>query len=135
MQIQLWERIGVSRGEAPLWSTAAHAASRETGKGEHGSAELMLKRLPARICFAARRKGTKREATRGRVGWRGLSSCGWLHSGRRAKKDFGSSEPFDHLHRSTTLGAAIKIRSVLGGGSVFFGRRFFSCAQQLEAQG
>jgi len=82
MQIQLWERIGVSRDEAASWSTAPHAASQETGKGEHGSAELTLKRLPARICFAARRKGAKRQAMRGRVGWRGLSSCGLLHPGR-----------------------------------------------------
>jgi len=85
MQIQLWERIGVSRGEAASWSTPLHAASQETGKGEHGSAGLTLKRLPARICFAARQKGAKRQDLRGRVGWRGRSSCGRPHPGRRAK--------------------------------------------------
>jgi hypothetical protein len=85
MQIQLWGRIGVNRGEAASWSTAPHAASQETGKGEHGSAGLTVKRLSARISFAARRKGAKRQDMRGRVGWRELSSCRWLHPGRRAK--------------------------------------------------
>jgi len=36
MQIQLWERIGVSRGEAASWSTAPHAARQETGKRRAG---------------------------------------------------------------------------------------------------
>src|SRR5215469_2715832 len=133
MQIQLWERIGVSRGEAASWSTPLHAASQETGKGEHGSAGLTLKRLPARICFAARRKGGKRQDMRGRVGWRGQSSCGRPHPGRRAKEDFGSREPFDDLHGSATLGAAIKIRRVFLRDSVPLLERFLCSTQQLEA--
>jgi hypothetical protein len=49
--------------------------------------------------------------------------------------DFGGSEPFDDLHRSSTLETAIKIRSVFGGGSVFFDIWLLCRTQQLEAQG
>jgi hypothetical protein len=48
--------------------------------------------------------------------------------------DLGSSEPFDDLHGSATLGAAIKICSVFRRGGVFFGRWFWGCAQQLKAE-
>jgi hypothetical protein len=47
--------------------------------------------------------------------------------------DFGSGQPFDDLHWSSTLGTAIKIGKVFGGGSVFFGKRFLCRTQQLEA--
>ena len=49
--------------------------------------------------------------------------------------DLGSSEPFDDLHGSATLGTAIKIWSVFRRGRVFFGRWFWGCAQQLKAAG
>jgi hypothetical protein len=50
------------------------------------------------------------------------------------KLDFGSGEPCDDLHASSTLGTAIKIRSVFGGGSVFFSLWFLGRTQQLEAK-
>ena len=49
--------------------------------------------------------------------------------------DLGSSEPFDDLHGSATLGTAIKIWSVFRRARVFFGWWFWGCAQQLKAQG
>ena len=49
--------------------------------------------------------------------------------------DLGSSEPFDDLHGSATVGTAIKICSVFRRGGVFFGRWFWGCAQQLKAEG
>jgi hypothetical protein len=48
--------------------------------------------------------------------------------------DFGSSEPFDDLHGSATLGTAIKVGSIFRRGSVFFGWWFWGCAQQLKAK-
>jgi hypothetical protein len=48
--------------------------------------------------------------------------------------DLGSSEPFDDLHGSATLGTAIKVWSIFGRGSVFFGWWFWGCAQQLKAK-
>ena len=51
----------------------------------------------------------------------------------RSKLDFGGSEPFDDLHGSSTLGTTIKVGNVVGGGSVFFGKRFLCRTQQLEA--
>ena len=49
--------------------------------------------------------------------------------------DLGSREPFDDLHGSATLGTAIKIRSVFGGGSVLFRLWLWCRAQQLKAEG
>ena len=48
--------------------------------------------------------------------------------------DFASAEPLDDLHRSSTLGTAIKIRSVFGGGGVLFSLRFWGSAQQVKAK-
>ena len=48
--------------------------------------------------------------------------------------DLGRGESLDDLHWPPTLGTAIKIRSVCGGGSAFFGKRFWGCAQQLKAE-
>jgi len=74
--------------------------------------------------LAEQRKTQPAEA-RGEFELERVLSCGRADLWGRTKLDFDSSEPFDHL-RSPTLGAAIKIRSVLGGGRVFFGRRFLS---------
>ena len=52
----------------------------------------------------------------------------------RTKLDFGSREPFDDHHRSTTLGAAPKIVRVVGGGDVLFGWGFLYRAEQLKAK-
>jgi hypothetical protein len=49
--------------------------------------------------------------------------------------DLGSSEPFDDLHGSATVGTAIKIWSLFRRGRVFLGWWFWGCAQQLKAQG
>jgi hypothetical protein len=49
--------------------------------------------------------------------------------------DLGSSESFDDLHGSVTLGTAIKIWSIFRRGRVFFDWWLRSCAQQLKAEG
>ncbi len=43
-------------------------------------------------------------------------------------------EPFDDLHRATTLGTAPKIGEVFGGGSVLFGLRLWYRAEQLKTK-
>ena len=48
--------------------------------------------------------------------------------------DLGSSEPFDDLHGSATLGKAIKIWSVFRRGRVFFGWWFTSEAERQLCQ-
>ena len=46
--------------------------------------------------------------------------------------DFGSGEPLDDPHRSTTFRAGVKVAGVFGGGSVFFVRRLSSAGQKAE---
>jgi len=48
--------------------------------------------------------------------------------------NFSSGEPLNDLHWSCTLGTGIKIKSFFGGGSMFFGKRFWGCAQQLKTE-
>src|SRR5262249_29160917 len=98
-------------------------------------AETVVEEAARRDLFADGGEKNVSAEARGEFELERVLSCGRADLWGRTKLDFGSSEPFDHLHRSPTLGAAIKIRSVLGGGSVFFGKRFFSCAQQVKAQG
>ena len=57
-----------------------------------------------------------------------------LERGHCAPRAFSSGEPLDDLHWSATLRAAIKSRSVFGGGSVVLHLRLWSCAQQLGAK-
>src|SRR6516164_29338 len=52
------------------------------------------------------------------LSWRG----GNLWWGTR---NFGSGEPLDSLHWSSSLGTRTKIRSLSGGGRAFFGNRFW----------
>jgi hypothetical protein len=50
------------------------------------------------------------------------------------KLDFGSGEPLDDLHWSSTLGTAIKIGNVFGGGSKFFGKRFLILRGNVDSR-
>ncbi len=52
----------------------------------------------------------------------------------RTKLNFSRGEPFDDLHRATTLGTAPKIGEVFGGGSVLFGLRLLYRAEQLKTK-
>jgi hypothetical protein len=79
-------------------------------------------------------RGAERGEARGVLELETVFSCRSGDHRWGAKLDFGSGEPFDDFHWSSTLGTAIKIRSVFGGGSVFFSRLFLCRTQQLEAQ-
>ena len=59
MQIQLWERIGVSRGEAASWSTAPHAARQETGKRRAGIGRSDVEEAAHKNLFRSEAEGCK----------------------------------------------------------------------------
>jgi hypothetical protein len=133
MQIQLWEGTVLRCATAALRSMTCHTADPENGYGETVARKLSLMRLQEGICFPTRRRGAQRAEARGVLELESVVSCGRAHLWGRTKLDFGSGEPFDDLHWSSTLGTAIKIGNVFGGGSVFFGKRFLCRTQQLEA--
>ena len=95
-------------------------------------AETVVEEAGRKDLFAG---GAEKDVGRGEFELERVLSCGRADLWGRTKLDFCSSEPFDDLHRSSTFGTAIKIRSVLGGRGVFFGRWLLSRTQQLEAQG
>jgi len=125
VEIQLTEGMVLRCPEAAPRSTTHYAAYPEIGHSDTVWRKLWLRRLQERICLSAEQRKTQRAEARGEFELERVLSCGRADLWGRTKLDFDSSEPFDHL-RSPTLGAAIKIRSVLGGGRVFFGRRFLS---------
>ena len=105
----------------------------EAGCGEKVWCRRWLKKGKKEDCPTARRRGANRAEAREEYELQRVLSCCNGDRRRRAKLDFGGSEPFDDLHWSSTLGTAIKIGNVFGGGSVFFGKRFLWCTQQLQA--
>jgi hypothetical protein len=125
MQIQLGEGTVLRCVEAVLQSTTHHTARPEIGYGEKVSRYLGLKRLPERSCLAVRQRDRGCGEARGVFALERVVSCSRVEPRWRTELDLGSGEPFDDLHWSSTLGTAIKIRSVLGGGSVFFGKWFW----------
>ena len=48
--------------------------------------------------------------------------------------NFSSGKPLNNSHRTTTLGAAPKIRGVLGGGSLWFGSWLLYRAEQVKGK-
>src|SRR2546429_9399337 len=82
----------------------------------------------------ARHRGRERGEARERFGLERVFSCRSGYHWWRTKLDVGSGEPLDDLHWSSTVGAAIKTRSLFGGGSVVFRLRLWSRAQQLRSE-
>ena len=133
MQIQLWEGAVLRRVETVLRGTRHDILDTEICHGEKVSRRLWSKKLKEEIGLTARHKDAERLGGRRVFELERVVSCGRAHLWGRTKLDFGSGEPFDNLHWSSTLGTAIKIGKVFGGGSVFFGKRFLCRTQQLEA--
>ncbi len=133
MQIQLCEGAVLSRAETVLQGTTHDTVHAEIGYGKKVSRRLWLKKLEEEIGLTARHRDTERREGRRVFELERVVSCRNADRWWRTKLDFGSGEPFDDLHWSSTLGTAIKIPSVFGGGSVFFGKRFLCRTQQLEA--
>ena len=94
-------------GCAPKWGAATEFRR-----------EMSLKRVQERICVAARQSDTECARRTEFFGLKRVVSCGSGDHRWRPKLDFGGGEPLDDLHGSSTVGTAIKIRSVFGGGSV-----------------
>ena len=84
-----------------------------------------FERVEEEIGSRAGRRNWERAETRERFEFeRDVSCCSgdWWWS---TKLDFRGGEPFDDPHGPSALGTAIKIKSVFGGGSVLFGKRFW----------
>jgi hypothetical protein len=133
MQIQSWEGAALSRAETLLQGTTHDTVRAEIGYGEKVSQRLCSKKLEEGIGLTARQRDAERLEVPRVFELERVVSCRSADPWWRTKLNFGSGEPFDDLHWSSTLGTAIKIGNVFGGGSVFFGERFLCRTQQLEA--
>ena len=133
MQIQSWEGAALSGAETVLQGTTHDIVRAEIGYGEKVSQRRWSKKVEEGIGLTARQRDAERLEGRRVFELERVVSCRSADPGWRTKLDFGSGQPFDDLHWSSTLGTAIKIGNVFGGGSVFFGKRFLCRTQQLEA--
>ena len=79
--------------------------------------------------MAARQRGAERAIAREVLELERVVSCGCVDLWRGTELKVDSRQPFDDLHRSTALGAAIQ-------GAGIFCRRgcWLGCAQQLKAK-
>jgi hypothetical protein len=131
MQIQSWEGAVLRRVETVLQGTRHDTLGTEIGHGEKVSRS---KKLKEEIGLTARHRDTERPEGRRVFELKRVVSCRNADPWWRTKLNFGSSEPFDDLHRSTAFRAAPKIRTVFGGrGVLLFGLRLFR-TQQLKAK-
>ena len=122
------------RAEAVRQGTAYDPWRSEVGYDERVWQRLSWKGLQEQICGAESQRNTERAEARNVFALERVVSCGRGDPRWRTKLDLGSGEPLDDLHGSATLGTAIKIRSVFGGGSVWFRLRLWCRAQQLKAK-
>ena len=65
--------------------------------------------------MAARHRGTERAEPHEVLVLRRVGSCGSSDRRWRTKLNLGSGEPFDDLHRFTTVGTAPEIARVIDG--------------------
>jgi hypothetical protein len=128
MQIQLGKGRGLRCTEAALRSTALHSARPRGGWSKKVLANTVVEEAWRQICLAQRQRGMERAETRRAFVLGRVVSCSSDDLWRRTELDLGSSESFDDIHGSATVGAAIKIGSVFGGGSVLFRLWFWGCA-------
>jgi hypothetical protein len=109
MQIQSWEGAAPSRVETVLQGTTHDTVRGEIGYGEKVSQRLWSKKVEEGIGLTARHRDTQRLEVARVFELERVVSCGRADPWWRTKLDFGSGEPFDDLHRSTTFRAAPKI--------------------------
>ena len=133
MQIQWWEGAALSRAETVLQGTTQDTVRAEIGYGEKVSQRRWSKKLEEGIGLTAGHRDAQRLEGRRVFELERVVSCRNADPWWRTKLDFGSGQPFDDLHWSSTLGTAIKIGTVFGGGNVFLAKRFLCRTQQLEA--
>jgi hypothetical protein len=135
MQIQWWEGAVLRRVETVLQGTTHDTVRTEIGYGEKVSRRWWSKKLEEEIALTARHKDTERPEGRRVFELKRVVSCRNADPWWRTKLDFGSGEPFDDLHRSTTFRAAPRIGEVFSGRGVWFGLRLLCRTQQLKAKG
>ena len=133
MQIQSWEGAALSGAETVLQGTTHNTVRAGIGYDEKVSQRRWSKKVEEGIGLTARHRNAERLEGRRVFELERAVSCHTADPWWSTKLDFGSGEPFDDLHWSSTLGTAIKIGNVFGGGSMFFGKRFLCRTQQLEA--
>jgi len=134
MQIQWWEGAALSRAETVLQGTTQDTVRAEIGYSEKVSQRLWSKKVEEGIGLTARQRDAQRLEVPRVFGLERVVSCRSADPWWRPKLDFGSSEPFDDLHRSTAFRAAPKIGTVFGGRGVLFGLRLLFGTQQLKAK-
>jgi hypothetical protein len=123
MQIQLREGAALKCAEAVLQGTTHDKVRAESDSGRKVSQKLWLKELEEGIERATRHSSRERSEERGVFELERVVSCRSGDLWRRTKLDFGSGEPFDDFHRSTTFGTAPGSRKVFRGRCVLFGLR------------
>ena len=134
MQIQSGERVVWRCGEAVTRRARCATMRSEVGYCEKVPGDAWVKKLQEEFGSVARRRSPEGFETRDSFELEKIVSCCSRDQRWRAKLDFGSGEPFDDLHWSSTLGTGIKIRSVFGGGSVLFGLGLLCRAEQVKAK-
>ena len=134
MQIQWWGGAALSRGETVLQGTTQDTVRAEIGYGEKVSQRLWSKKLEEGIGLTAGHKDTERLEGRIVFELERVASCRGADPWWRTKLNFGSGEPFDDLHRSTTFRAAPKIGTIFDRRGVLFGLRLLCRTQQLKAK-
>ncbi len=134
MQIQWWEEAALSGAETVLQGTTHDTVRAEIGYGEKVSQRLWPKKVEEGIGLAARHRDAECLEVPGVFELERVVSCRRADPRWRTKLNFGSSEPFDDLHRSTAFRAAPKIGTVFGGRGVLFGLRLLFRTQQLKAK-
>ena len=136
MQIQSWEGAALSGAETVLQGTTHNTVRAEIGYGEKVLQRLWSKKVEEGIGLTARHRDAQRLEVRRVFELERVVSCRRADPWWRTKLDFGSSEPFDDLHRSTAFRAAPKIGAVFGGrGVLLFCLRLLFRTQQLKAKG
>ena len=134
MQIQSWEGAALSRAETVLQGTTQDTVRAEIGCGEKVSQRLWSKKLEEGIGLTARQGDAECLEVARVFELERVVSCRRADPWWSTKLDFGSGQPFDDLHWSSTLGTAIKIGNVFGGRGVLFGLRLLFRTQQLKAK-
>jgi len=134
MQIQWWGGAALSRAETVLQGTTQDTVRTEIGYGKKVSQRLWSKKLEAGIGLTAGHRDAERLEGRRVFELERVVSCRRADPWWRTKLNFGSGEPFDDLHRSTTFRAAPKIGTIFGGRGALFGLRLLCRTQQLKAK-
>src|SRR5713226_1254365 len=134
MQIEWSETALWSCGRAVRRSAKDNATRGRVCRSAKRLLTERVEKLEDEIFSAARHREAERAKTREGFELERVVSCGSGDRWWRTKLHLGGREPFDDLHRSTTVGAAPKISGAISGGDVLLGWRFLRRAEQVKAK-